>query len=401
MTISFEYRGKHQDTGKVKGLLDAETREGALELLQSQKILVFHLKEVSVANKAIKLKKKLKNADFVMFLRQFATLIDAGIPISECVKTMINQVANVQLKKALEDIDQQVERGERLSVAASRHEKIFPPLLIHMMEAGEASGRLDEILMNMALYYEKQYKNKRKLIGSLTYPAAVSLIAVLMTGFILAFVVPRFAEMFVSMDAEIPAYTQFVMGISGFLQQYWWLLLTGMAGLVFATKAARRNEQLAYKMDGWVLKLPLVGNLLHKSVLVRMTHSLSLLINASIPILHALEIVEKVVSNRVIKGVLPGMRQTLAGGGEMSRVMMTHDVFPPLLVQMVQVGEKTGGLDRMLEKVSVFYEEEVDDLSARFGSLVEPILIVFLGVVVCGIVLAIVIPMFSIYETFQ
>lgn len=400
MTMSFEYRGKHQETGKIKGLLDAETREGALEQLQSQQILVFHLKEVSAANKAIKLKKKLKNADFVMFLRQFATLIDAGIPISECVKTMVNQVSNVQLKTALEDIDQQIERGERLSVAASRHEKIFPPLLIHMMEAGEASGRLDEILMNMASYYEKQHKNKRKLMGSLMYPSAVAIVAVLMTVFILTFVVPRFADMFNSLDAEIPAYTQFIMGLSGFLQSYWWILLASVVGLVVGARVALKNENIAYKLDGWLIKLPLVGNLLHKSALVRMTHSLSLLINASIPILQALEIVEKVVPNRVIKGLLPGMRQTLVGGGEMSRVMMMHPVFPALLVQMVQVGEKTGGLDRMLEKVSAFYEEEVDDLSARFGSLVEPVLIVFLGVVVGGIVLAIIIPMFSMYDSF-
>lgn len=400
MTMSFEYRGKHVDTGKTKGLLDAESREGALNALTDQGILVFSLKEVNAANKAIRFKKKLKNADFVMFLRQFATLIDAGITISECVKTMAQQVTNLELKEALEDIDQQIERGERLSIAASRHEKIFPELLIHMMEAGEASGRLDEILMNMATYYEKQYKNKRKLVSSLMYPSAVSVVAILMTAFILVYVVPRFANMFTSLDTEIPAYTQFILDVSAFLQSYWWLIGLLVAGVVFGVKYGLKNEAFAYKVDEWLLKIPLVGNLLHKSAIVRMTHSLSLLINASIPILQALEIAEKVVPNRVIKGILPGMRKTLVSGGEMSREMMQHPIFPPLLVQMVQVGEKTGGLDRMLEKVSTFYEEEVDDLSARFGSLVEPVLIVFLAVVVGGIVLAIIIPMFSMYDAF-
>lgn len=399
MTVNFEYRGKLAGT-KKKGVVEAESRDGALELLKEQGILVLALTEVSAANKAIRFKKKLKTAEFVMFLRQFATLIDAGISISECVKTMAKQVTNLRLKEALEDIDQQVERGERLSKAASRHEKIFPELLVHMMEAGEASGRLDEILMNMASYYEKQYKNKKKLMGSLIYPSSVGAVAIIMTIFLMVFVVPRFADMFVSMDAAIPAYTQFIMSLSSFMQKFWWILpiLVVAGGAVF--KKGMKHEKFAYRMDKMYLKLPLVGNLLHKSALVRLTHSLSLLINASIPILQALEIAEKVVPNRVLKGLLPGMREALVSGGEMSREMSKHWVFPPLLIQMVQVGEKTGGLDRMLEKVSAFYEDEVDDLSSRFGALVEPLLIVFLAVVVGGIVMAIIIPMFSMYELF-
>lgn len=399
MTVNFEYRGKLAGT-KKKGVVEAESRDGALELLKEQGVLVLSLTEVSVANKAIRFKKKLKTAEFVMFLRQFATLIDAGISISECVKTMAKQVTNLRLKEALEDIDEQVERGERLSRAASHHDKIFPELLVHMMEAGEASGRLDEILMNMASYYEKQYKNKKKLMGSLIYPSSVGVVAILMTIFLMVFVVPRFADMFVSMDAEIPAYTQFIMGLSGFMQKFWWILpiLVVAGGAVF--KKGMKYEAFAYKMDKMYLKMPLVGNLLHKSALVRLTHSLSLLINASIPILQALVIAEKVVPNRVIKGLIPGMREALVSGGEMSKEMSKHWVFPPLLIQMVQVGEKTGGLDRMLEKVSAFYEEEVDDLSSRFGALVEPLLIVFLAVVVGGIVMAIIIPMFSMYELF-
>lgn len=400
MTMNFEYRGKLKGGGKAKGLLEAESREGALNLLQEQGVLVLSLKELSTANKAIRFKKKLKNADFVMFLRQFATLIDAGISVSEGVKTMAAQVSNPSLKEALVDIDQQIDRGERLSVAASRHEKIFPELLVHMMEAGEASGRLDEILQNMAGYYEKSYKNKRKLMGSLIYPASVGIMAILMTAFILVVVVPSFADMFTSIGAEIPAYTRFIMGLSDFLQKFWWLILAVIAVIGVAFKYAMKNEKFAYKFDGLSLKLPMVGNLLHKSALVRMTHSLSLLINASIPILQALEIVEKVVPNRVIRGIIPTIRTTLASGGEMSRVMAGHWVFPPLMIQMVQVGEKTGGLDRMLEKVSGFYEDEVDDLSARFGALIEPVLIVFLAVVVGGIVMAIIIPMFSMYDSF-
>lgn len=400
MTVNFEYKAKQKGVSKpLKGVVEAETRDGALGLLEEQGILVLSLKEVSAVNREIKIKRKLKNSDFVMFLRQFATLIDAGISISECVKTMAKQVGNAQLKEALEDIDQQIDRGERLSVAASRHEKIFPELLVHMIEAGEASGRLDEILANMAAYYEKQYKNKRKLTGSLIYPAAVGVLAIVMTIFILTFVVPRFADMFVSIDAPIPAYTLFVMGLSAFLEKYWWTLLIVTIVGVVAFKFGMKDERFAYQFDKLTLKIPLVGNLIHKSALVRMTHSLSLLINASIPILQALDIVEKVVPNRVIKGLIPDIRETLVSGGEMSKVMAQHWVFPPLLIQMIQVGEQTGGLDRMLEKVSVFYEDEVDDLSSRFGSLIEPFLIVFLAVVVGGIVMAIIIPMFSMYES--
>lgn len=399
MVMNFEYRGKNEE-GKARGNIQAESRDGALKALKERGIVVLNLKETSAANKDIVINRKLKNADFVMFLRQYATLIDAGISIVDATRTMSEQVTNKSLKDALIDIDKQVSRGESLSKAASRHEKIFPELLVSMMEAGELSGELDEILMDMALYYEKQHKTRRKLIGSLIYPASVGVVAILMTVFILVFIIPRFAEMFVSMDAPIPAYTQFIMDLSAFLQKFWWMIAIGLGVAFMVFKQVLKNEKFAYKFDQFVLKMPMVGNLIHKSALVRYTHSLSMLIGASIPILQALEITEKVVANRVLKGMFPEMRRVLEAGGEMSSVMIGHWVFPPLLTQMVQVGERTGQLDKMLFKVTNFYEDEVEDLSARFGALVEPVLIVFLAVVVGGIVMAIIIPMFSMYESF-
>lgn len=397
--MNFEYKGKLVAGGKAKGKLEADSRGEALRELRKRGVVPLSLGETSTLNKDIRFKKKLKNADFVMFLRQFATLINAGISISEATQTMAEQVENRGLQEALEDIDKQVGRGEALSTAASRHDKIFPELLVNMLYAGETSGRLDDILSNMADYYEKQHKNHRKMVSSMMYPGAVGVVAVALTIFLLTYIVPTFTAMFNSLGEDIPAYTLFIMSLSDMVRAYWWAGVIFLVLAVFAGKYSTRYARFMYKIDGWKLKIPLIGNLLHKSMIVRMTRTLSMLLDASIPVLQALEITERVASNRIMKSILIDMREVLRGGGEMSSVMTKHWLFPSLLVQMVQVGEKTGSLDSMLKKVTDFYEEEVDQLSERFGSLVEPFMIVFLAFIVGAIVMAIIIPMFSMYQS--
>lgn len=397
----FNYKGRIVATNKrTKGKLEAESRAEALQTLKDDGIAVLGLKELSAASKDIALRKKVKNADFVMFLRQYSTLINAGVSISEATKTMSEQVSSKLLKTALVDVNKQVERGESLSVAASRHEKIFPSLLINMIYAGEMSGRLDDMLESMADYYEKQFNAKRKMISSLMYPAAVGVVAILLTIFLLAYIVPTFADMFTSMGEEIPAYTKFVLMLSDTVVNYWYILLMGLALVIAVIFYAGRFERVLKRWDKFILKIPLVGNLVHKNILVRTTQTLGMLLDASMPILQALETTERVVSNRTMKKALGEMKEVLTSGGEMSSVMLMHTVFPPLLTQMVQIGERTGGMDHMLAKGSAFYEEEVNQLTDRFGSLVEPILIVFLAVVVGGIVMAVIIPMFSLYEAY-
>lgn len=397
----FDYKGRIiASNKKKKGKIEADSRREALAILKSEGIAVLSLNELTAASKDINLRRKVKNADFVMFLRQYSTLINAGVTISEATKTMSEQVTSKMLKTALVDVNKQVERGESLSVAASRHEKVFPSLLINMIYAGETSGRLDDMLESMADYYEKQYNAKRKMISSLMYPGAVGIVAVLLTVFLLAYIVPTFAEMFTSMGEDIPAYTKFVLALSDFIVDYWYIVIMGVLLIIATIFFMSRFEAVMKRWDKVVLKIPLVGNLIHKNILVRTVQTLGMLLDASMPILQALEITERVVSNRTMKKAIGEMSEVLTSGGEMSGVMARHKIFPPLLTQMVQIGERTGGLDHMLGKGADFYEEEVSQLTDRFGSLVEPILIVGLAVIVGGIVMAVIIPMFSLYEAY-
>lgn len=385
---------------KTKGKVEAESKSEALEMLMNDGVITLSIGETSALNKDISFGASVKNADFVMFLRQYSTLINAGISISEATKTMSRQVENKPLKKALVDVDKQVERGEALSVAAERHNKIFPPLLINMIYAGESSGRLDDMLESMANYYEKQYNQKRAMISSLMYPGAVGVVAIILTVFLLVYIVPTFAGMFGSED-EIPAYTKFVLALSDGIVAYWYMILIGLAIVVLLILYLKRYETIMRAWDVVVLKIPLVGNLIHKNIVVRTTQTLGMLIDANMPILQALSITDRVITNRVMKEALVEMGEVLTSGGEMSSVMARHAIFPLLLTNMVQIGERTGNLDHMLGKGSDFYEEEVKQLTDRFGALVEPFLIVFLAVVVGGIVMAVIIPMFSLYESFS
>lgn len=396
----FEYSGKLATGESIKGKLEVETRREALISLADDGIVPLSLKEKSVLSKDLKIKKKLKNADFVMFLRQYATLINAGVSISESTKTMVAQVKNERLKDALEDVDIQVDRGESLSTAMGRHPKVFPELLVNMVVAGEESGRLDDMLENMADFYERQYSNKRKMTSAMMYPGAVSILAVVMVIFVLTFMIPTFADMFAKMDAELPAYTQFILNMSNFVRERGLLLAAIVSSIIGTGYVIFKNERVKYEFDRLLVRIPLLGPLFHKMAIVRLTQTLSMLLNAAIPILTALQITESVIGNRVMAGHLEEVQDELQGGGEISSVLAKYAIFPIIVVQMVQVGESTGKLDHMLSKLTDFYQEDVDQLINRFGSLIEPILIVGLAFVVGSLMLAVVIPMFSMYENF-
>lgn len=397
--MEFEYKGKLLSGKKTKGRITADTRRDALSQLEKQGITPFLLTETTTMSRDISFKRRLKHADFIMFLRQYSTMIGSGVSIAEATKTMSEQATNVMLKESLVDVSRQVGRGESLSVAAARHPKIFPELLTNMLFAGEVSGRLDEMLSDMADYYERDYKNRRTLVSSLIYPCIVAAVAVMLVIFLLAFIVPRFVDMFASFDAELPAITQLVMSMSDFTKHYWWTFAFVVVGAVLSTRLLRKNEAFMFWFDGYKLKAPLVGRLFHVAVLTRMTKTLGVLVSGSLPILQAMDITERVVPNRVMKGIVKDARDTLEQGGDISQVFSMYSEIPPILVQMIRVGEKTGSLDDMLHKVSTFYDDELEQLTARFGTFIEPVLIVGLTVVVGFIMLSIIIPMFSLYDS--
>lgn len=399
--MNYQYTGKRLSGEKVKGKIDADSKKDALEQLEKEGYIILGIEETKPWNKEIILNKKIKNEDFVVFLRQYATLIHAGVSISDATKTMSKQTNNYALQNALDDIDKQLDQGQALSVAAERHPKVFPTLLVNMISAGEVAGKLDEILNQMADYYEKEYRNKQKLISAIMYPAVVCVVTFFLTVFLLVFIVPQFVNMFNSFGEDIPAYTQFILNLSEFVGAFWWMLVVLFMLCFVLYKFLLQNDQFAFRMDYLKLKFPFLGVLVHKGVLVRMTQTLSTLVNSAVPILQSVEITERIVGNRVIQDVLARSRKSLEKGESITKPMKEHWAFPALVVQMVQIGEKTGTLDHMLLKAAEFYEEELDQLSNRIKTLIEPLMIIVLTVIVGGIIAAVVIPMFSLFENIQ
>ncbi|WP_042146375.1 type II secretion system F family protein [Paucisalibacillus sp. EB02] len=399
--MNFQYVAKRLSGEKVKGKIDAESKKEALLELEKSGLIVINVDETKPWNKDIILNKKIKNEDFVIFLRQYATLIHAGVSISDATKTMSKQTNNYALRNALEDIDKHLDQGQALSAAAERHPKVFPTLLVNMINAGEVAGKLDDILNEMADYYEKEHRNKQKLVSALMYPAVVGVVTFFLSVFLLVFIVPRFVGMFNSFGEDIPAYTKFILNLSEFVGSFWWVLVVFAILCFILYKYFLQYDKFAFRIDYLKIKFPFIGVLVHKGALVRMTQTLSTLVNSAVPILQSVEITEKIVGNRVIQGVLVKSRKTLEKGESMTKPMKDSWAFPPLVIQMIQIGEKTGTLDQMLQKAAQFYEEELEQLSNRIKTLIEPLMIIILTVIVGSIITAVVIPMFSLFENIQ
>ncbi|WP_067837436.1 type II secretion system F family protein [Amphibacillus sediminis] len=396
----YAYQAKTIDGKVKKGKLEAETEKDVLAELSRIGLLVYQIKKLNpVLYQDIYIGRAIKPKDFVIFLRQFSTLIDAGITLVDAIDILAEQSNSKALKQALAGIKEQIQSGESLSQALAAYPKLFPELFIQMIHAGEVSGRLDEIMDRMATYYEKQYQLKQKIVTALTYPAVIGVLALLITMFLFAYIVPVFTNMFLSFDQEIPAYTAMILRISAFFQQFWWVILLVICLVVLTVKLLTKKQQFAYLFDLFKLKMPIFGLFTQKTLLARMTQTLSSLLSSSIPILEAVEITERVVNNRVIKQVLKESKHALEEGKSLATPMTNHWVFPKLVSQMIAVGEATGAMDEMLKKVADFYEQELEEASSKLKALIEPIMIIFLSFVVGAIVLAIVIPMFNLFDS--
>lgn len=396
----FSYVGRDKSgkkrTGSVLGL---SKREAVLKL-KEKGIAVTEVQEMkqTLFNKEISLGSPVKSQQFVIFLRQFATLLRAGVSVVDSTSIMAAQTESKALHKVLADVEEELRQGNPLSNAMSRHRNVFPPMVINMVSAGEAGGSLDDTLDQLATYFEKQHYTKQKIISAMMYPMIVGVVAVFVVIFLLAKVVPTFAAMLQEAGGELPAITRFVLGASDFVQEFWWLLLIILVLFYLAILIIRKNKSSRYYFDYVILKVPIFGKLLQKSALARMTRTLSSLFSSSVPILQSLSIVEKVVENEVVAKVIRESRSSLETGQRLTEPMKKHWIFPPLVTQMISIGEETGSLDEMLAKVADFYEKEVETGTDRLKALIEPLMIVFLASVVGTIVVSVMVPMFEIYK---
>ena len=395
----FKYSGRDR-RGKKDGVINAASKREAMLQLRTEGVRVLEINEVpeSFLTKDISIGNPVKLQQFVIYLRQFSTLLKAGVSVVDSTQILAAQTDSKALKKALLDIEQELREGNPLSDAAAKHKKIFTPMFINMVRAGEAGGNMDETLDRLAEHFEKQHNTRQKIKSAMAYPIAVGIVAIAVVIFLLVSVVPTFVSMFADFGAELPAITRFVLKSSEFMQAYWWLVVLFFVSIVVGIGIIRKNAQTKYYLDYFILRIPVFGKMLQKAVLARMTRTLSSLFTSSVPILQAMTIVEKVVENEVIARVVRESRNALEKGRSMTEPMKKHWAFPPLVTQMIAIGEETGSLDAMLGKVADFYEKEVENSTDRIKSLIEPIMIVLLAGVVGTIVTSIMVPMLEIFN---
>ncbi|MCD8509092.1 MAG: type II secretion system F family protein [Bacillus sp. (in: Bacteria)] len=396
----YEYKGKTKDGIKKEGTVTGQTRRHAIDKLRNQGMALASLTEVepSFLNKEISIGNPVKLEDFVLFVRQFSTLLRSGVSIADSTSILIGQTESKPLMRALEKIEEEIRSGKPFSDAAAKHPKIFPPVFVSMLRAGEVSGSVDEALDRLAIQFEKQHDTKQKVKSALAYPAIVAVVAVGVVIFLLTSVVPTFASMLSDLGGELPAITRFVLGASNFVASFWWVLILIVIVVVTVISGLYKNAETKYYLDYYLLKMPLFGKLIQKSSLARMSRTLSSLFASSVPILQSLRIVEEVVGNEVIAKTLRESRAELEKGNRLTTPMRNNWVFPPLVVQMISIGEETGTLDQMLGKVADFYEKEVEYATDKLKSMIEPLMIVLLAGIVGTIVISIIVPMFQIYS---
>jgi len=342
------------------------------------------------------LQPKVEEKDVILFTRQFSTMIDAGLPIVQCLDILQSQEENSTFKTILKDIKEQVESGTTLADAMRKHPKQFDDLFVNMIAAGEAGGILDTILARLAGYIEKAAKLKAKVKGAMTYPLVTLGIAVVVLAIILVFVIPVFQKMFSEMGAALPLPTMMVVQLSEFVKSNILYMIGALVLFIFALKKYYATEKGRVAIDHFLLIMPVIGILLRKVAVAKFTRTMGTMLASGVAILDALEIVAKTAGNKVIEAAVYKVRSAIAEGQTMADPLIETNVFPPMVCQMIAVGETTGALDVMLGKIADFYDEEVDQAVANLTSLIEPFMLVFLGVTIGGLVIAMYLPIFKI-----
>jgi type IV pilus assembly protein PilC len=392
----FTFTGTDPQGKKIAGERLADSKAAVTMQLRRERIIPGAIKEKGKEFALPKLGTgKVPVKDIAVFFRQFSVMIDAGLPLVQCLEILAANQENQVFQKCLTGVRQSVEGGTTLSNAMRQFPKIFDDLTTNMIEAGEAGGILDTILQRLATYVEKAVKLKSAVKSALIYPVSVISIAALVVGCLLKFVVPIFANMFISMGVDLPLPTKIVIGLSNFIGRFWWLIFLSMGLIFVAIKYIRKDPKGRYMFDKMLLNLPVIGNVLRKIAVARFTRTLGTLITSGVPILEGLTITARTSGNAVLEDALMKVRKAVEEGRTIVDPLKESGVFPNMVTQMIGVGEATGAMDAMLQKIADFYEDEVDAATKDMLTLLEPIMIGFLGVVVGGIVISLYMPLFS------
>jgi len=392
----YAYRGR-SGGAVVSGEIEANDRPTAVTQLRARGVVATSVQERTA--KPVGIKKiggKVKDKHLAIYTRQFSTMVDAGLPIAQCLSILAEQSDSKVLRDVTGKIAHEVEGGVTLAESFRKYPKVFNDLFTNMLQVGESGGVLDVVLQRLSVYIEKAAKLKSKVKGAMVYPITIISVAVLVIVFMMIFVIPTFAKMFEGMGAELPLPTAVVMWLSEFTQKYILVMVGVAAGVIYAIKRYYNTEQGSSVIDAFLLKLPVIGMLIRKVAVARFTRTLGTLISSGVPILEGLLITARSAGNRVVEKTVMQARTAVTSGRTLSEPLKGSTVFPPMVVHMINVGENTGALDQMLSKIADFYDDEVDTAVTALTALLEPIMIVFLGVVVGGLVVAMYLPIFRL-----
>ncbi len=392
----FTFSGKTASGEKINGERTASNKQMLSVQLRREQITAGSIRE---KGKEFALPTfgpgKVKVKEIAIFFRQFSVMIDAGLPLVQCLEILAANQENMSFQKTLTGVRTTVEGGATLANAMRQYPKVFDDLTTNMIEAGETGGILDLILQRLAIYVEKAVKLKSAVKSALIYPVAVVSLAGVIVGALLKWVVPIFANLFLGLGVALPLPTRIVMGLSAFVGEFWWFFILGIVGLVFGTKYIRKHPKGRYYFDMALLKLPVLGILLRKIAVARFTRTLGTLITSGVPILEGLSITARTSGNAVLEEALMRVRKAIEEGRTIVDPLRESGVFPNMVTQMIGVGEATGAMDAMLQKIADFYEDEVDNATKDMMAMLEPVIIGVLGVVVGGIVISLYMPLFA------
>ena len=385
-------------SGELKNAtMEATSRDDVVAQLRKQKLIVVKVDEEQKKKKGGKIKTK----DVVIFTRQFSTMINSGLPLVQALDILSKQSENPALQEVTRSVVYDVESGHTVADALRRHPKAFTDLYVNMVAAGEAGGILDTILMRLAGFLEKNDALIGKVKSAMIYPLVIMSVAFIAIVVLLIFVIPVFENMFASVNLSLPLPTRVVIELSRIVKGYWWAFLVGGFVIQRSLKSYYKTQDGQLKIDRMLLNMPVLGDMLRKSAVSRFTRTLGTLISSGVSILDGLEITAKTAGNRVIHDAIMESRSSIAGGDTISSPLQKSNVFPPMVISMIAVGEQTGGLDEMLTKIADFYDTEVDTAVGGLLSLMEPVMIVFLGVIVGGMVVAMYLPIFDMINAVQ
>jgi len=397
MAVVYEWKGKNPKGRKIKGEMEAETPEQVRVSLERRKITPTRIrkKPKDLLEDISFLAPKVKESDVIIFARQFSTMIDAGLPLLQCLDILYSQQENPTFKKQLKHIRASVESGETFADSLKKYPKTFNELFVNMISAGEAGGILDVILQRLSAYAEKMAKLKKQVKGAMTYPGITLAVAVIVVGVILVFVIPVFEKMFASMGSALPAATQMVVALSNFMVgNIGWMILGGIAA-VFLFRQTYKSKKGRIFLDDMFLRLPVIGILIRKVAVAKFTRTTATMISSGVSILDALDIVGKTAGNKIVESAISDVKTGISEGRSMADPLLESGVFPSMVCSMIAVGESTGALDEMMTKIADFYDDEVDQAVKNLTDMIEPFMLVFLGVVVGGLVIAMYLPIFT------